>query len=91
MMRLSAAAAAAQTSTSSQIANALGTGVRVPSGMYLSPRAGFSWGYGHAKQVAGFAGAAQLPRATVRGGVGLYQNVPGASLIGKNPDCDLPS
>ena len=53
----------------------------VPNGFYLSPRAGFSWSYGRAPQVSAFAGAARLPRATVRGGVGFFQNVPGASLL----------
>ncbi|MGQ0703251.1 MAG: carboxypeptidase regulatory-like domain-containing protein [Gemmatimonadales bacterium] len=54
---------------------------QVPNGLYLSPRAGFSWSYGRAPQVSAFAGAARLPRATVRGGVGLFQNVPGAGLL----------
>lgn len=53
----------------------------VPDRVYLSPRAGFAWTYGTAAEVAGFQGAMRNPRAVVRGGVGLFQNVPGATLI----------
>jgi hypothetical protein len=52
-----------------------------PSRLYVSPRLGFSWTYGTAAQVAAFEGAAQVPRAVVRGGVGVFQNVPNAQLI----------
>ena len=55
---------------------------RVPSRVYLSPRLGFSWTYGTAAEVAGFQGAQRGPRAVVRGGVGLFQNVPSTGLIG---------
>ena len=55
---------------------------RVPNALYVSPRAGFSWAYGAAPQVAGFEGAARDPRATIRGGVGIFQNTPNATQIG---------
>ena len=55
---------------------------RVPSRLYVSPRLGFSWTYGTAAQVAGFEGAARGPRAVVRGGIGMFQNVPGTNLVG---------
>ncbi|MFL5499906.1 MAG: carboxypeptidase regulatory-like domain-containing protein [Gemmatimonadaceae bacterium] len=52
-----------------------------PNHVYLSPRLGFSWSYGTAPQVAGFAGAMRGPRAVIRGGVGLFQNTPNTTLI----------
>jgi hypothetical protein len=55
---------------------------RVPNAVYLSPRAGFSWAYGAPPQIAGFEGAARDPRATIRGGVGIFQNTPNAAQIG---------
>jgi Carboxypeptidase regulatory-like domain len=54
---------------------------RAPNHVYLSPRLGFSWSYGTAPQVAGFAGAVRGPRAVVRGGIGLFQNTPNTTLI----------
>ncbi|HYS68819.1 MAG TPA: TonB-dependent receptor, partial [Gemmatimonadaceae bacterium] len=54
---------------------------RAPNHVYLSPRIGFSWSYGTAPQVAGFAGAVRGPRAVVRGGIGLFQNTPNTTLI----------
>jgi hypothetical protein len=54
---------------------------RAPNHIYLSPRVGFSWSYGTAPQVAGFAGAVRGPRAVVRGGIGLFQNTPNTTLI----------
>jgi hypothetical protein len=54
----------------------------VPSHVYVSPRVGFSWTYGTGAQVAAFAGAARGPRAVVRGGVGVFQGIPQATLIG---------
>jgi hypothetical protein len=54
----------------------------VPSRVYVSPRLGFSWTYGRAAEVAGFEGAQRAPRAVLRGGVGLFQNVPNTGLIG---------
>ena len=49
----------------------------VPNGVYVSPRLGFSWSYGQAAQVGAFEGAFRGPRATVRGGIGLFQGTPG--------------
>ncbi|MEP6692133.1 MAG: TonB-dependent receptor [Gemmatimonadaceae bacterium] len=58
----------------------------VPNRVYVSPRVGFSWSYGTAAQIAGFEGAVRGPRAVVRGGVGMFQNVPAAILIGSAID-----
>lgn len=55
---------------------------RVPDGLYLSPRLGFSWQYGTAPQIGAFAGAFRGPRAVVRGGIGVFQNMPQATLVG---------
>lgn len=54
----------------------------VPNRFYLSPRVGFSWSYGTAAQIGGFEGAFRGPRATVRGGIGLFQGTPGVQTIG---------
>ena len=54
----------------------------VPHGLFVSPRAGFSWQYGTGPQIGAFAGAFRGPRAVVRGGIGLFQNLPQATLIG---------
>jgi hypothetical protein len=54
---------------------------RAPNHVYFSPRIGFSWSYGTAPQIAGFAGAVRGPRAVIRGGIGLFQNVPNTTLI----------
>ena len=63
-----------------------------PNRVYVSPRLGFSWTYGDATQIAAFEGAARAPRAVVRGGFGVFQNSPGASLIGSAIDnTGLPS
>ncbi|HSA55930.1 MAG TPA: carboxypeptidase regulatory-like domain-containing protein [Gemmatimonadaceae bacterium] len=53
----------------------------VPSRIHLSPRAGFSWTYGRAPQLAAASGFVRGPRAVVRGGIGIFQNVPNAQLI----------
>jgi hypothetical protein len=53
-----------------------------PQHVYLSPRVGFSWTYGTAPQIAAFQGAARGARAVVRGGIGVFQNSPNASLLG---------
>ncbi len=64
----------------------------VPNRVYLSPRMGFSWAYGEAPQIAAFDGAVRGPRAVVRGGVGVFQNMPGASSVGTAIDnTGLPS
>jgi hypothetical protein len=59
---------------------------RVPNRAYLSPRVGFSWTYGTAPQIASFDGAARIPRAVVRGGVGLFQNTPQTTMLGQALD-----
>jgi hypothetical protein len=59
---------------------------RLPERVYLSPRAGFSWTYGTAAEVAGFAGAQRPPRGVVRGGIGMFQNIPGVNLIAGSLD-----
>lgn len=65
---------------------------RVPNKLYVSPRVGFSWTYGTAAQIASFFGAARGPRAVVRGGIGLFQNLSGTNLIGSALDnTGLPS
>ncbi len=53
-----------------------------PNRIYASPRLGFSWTYGSAPQVGAFDGAVRGPRAVVRGGIGMFQNTPSASLLG---------
>ena len=53
----------------------------VPDRIYVSPRAGFSWVYGSALQVGAFEGAFRAPRAVIRGGIGVFQNLPGTNLI----------
>lgn len=59
---------------------------KLPGQFYLSPRAGFSWTYGTGAQIASFAGAVRGPRAVVRGGVGLFQNLPGTGTVGSALD-----
>lgn len=64
----------------------------VPNRFYLSPRIGFSWSYGTASQVGGFIGAVRGPRAVVRGGIGIFQNLPGVQALGQAIDnTGLPS
>lgn len=64
----------------------------VPNGVYVSPRVGFSWSYGQAPQIGGFEGAFRGPRAVVRGGVGVFQGLPGTQSIGAALDnTGLPS
>ena len=58
----------------------------VPSRAYVSPRLGFSWTYGTAPTIASFDGAARVPRAVIRGGVGLFQNTPSTGTIGQALD-----
>jgi hypothetical protein len=66
-----------------QLETALGVrNDRVPNNVYVSPRVGFSWGYGQAQAIGAFQGAALGPRAVVRGGIGLFQNTPGVGQIG---------
>jgi hypothetical protein len=54
----------------------------VPNNVYLSPRIGFSWTYGTAAQISAFQGAVRGPRAVVRGGIGVFQNLPNSQAIG---------
>jgi hypothetical protein len=46
----------------------------VPRRIALSPRVGFSWTLGDAQEIAAFEGAARRPRATLRGGIGVFAN-----------------
>ncbi len=63
-----------------------------PDKVYASPRLGFSWQYGQAPQIPGFEGAIRGPRAVVRGGLGVFQNLPQATLLGSALDnTGLPS
>ena len=57
-----------------------------PNDIYVSPRLGFSWTYGKAPQISAFEGAARVPRAVVRGGVGVFQSLSPASLLGSAID-----
>jgi len=59
---------------------------RVPDGVFVSPRIGFSWAYGTAAQIGAFQGAFRGPRAVVRGGIGVFQNTPTATTIGSAID-----
>ena len=54
----------------------------VPNGVFVSPRAGFSWQYGTGPQIGAFDGAFRGPRAVVRGGIGVFQNKPHATRVG---------
>ena len=63
-----------------------------PNRLYASPRLGFSWTYGQGSQIPGFDGAIRGPRAVVRGGVGVFQNLPQSTLLGSALDnTGLPS
>lgn len=63
-----------------------------PNRLYLSPRLGFSWVYGSADQVALVQGMARIPRAVLRGGIGVFQNAPGLQLLqGAIDNTGLPS
>ncbi|MFA6167928.1 MAG: carboxypeptidase-like regulatory domain-containing protein, partial [Gemmatimonadaceae bacterium] len=57
-----------------------------PNHVYVSPRLGFSWQYGQGAQIPGFEGAIRGPRAVVRGGVGVFQNLPQSTLLGSALD-----
>jgi hypothetical protein len=54
----------------------------VPARVYVSPRVGLQWYYGHAPTVAYAPGSARPPRAVIHAGFGVFQNVAGAQLIG---------
>jgi hypothetical protein len=64
------------------LTSALGTtNTRVPNRLYVSPRLGFSWLMGTAPQIAFADGFFAGPRATIRGGIGLFQNMRGPELV----------
>ncbi|MEP6780760.1 MAG: carboxypeptidase-like regulatory domain-containing protein [Gemmatimonadaceae bacterium] len=52
----------------------------VPNKIYLSPRFGFSYFYGKQTQIAIADGFAFGPKAVIRGGSGIFQNVRGPDL-----------
>jgi hypothetical protein len=54
----------------------------VPNRAYLSPRLGMQWYYGKSPQIAFAPGAARPPRAVIHAGVGVFQNMGPAQLIG---------
>lgn len=65
---------------------------KTPNRLYVSPRVGFSWTYGQAPAIPGFDGAIRGPRAVVRGGAGVFQNLPQATLLaGAYNNTGLPS
>lgn len=66
-----------------QLVTTLGVAnTELPNRIYASPRVGFSWTYGEAAQLAAGEGFMRGPRAVVRGGIGVFQNTPNASIIG---------
>jgi hypothetical protein len=65
---------------------------QLPNRIYASPRVGFSWSYGTSTQIASFFGAQRGPRAVIRGGVGVFQGLPGTNTVGAALDnTGLPS
>ena len=65
---------------------------RVPAPISVSPRIGFSWTVGQAREISAFSGASRTPRAVVRGGVGIFSNASSAGQIGAALDnTGLPS
>jgi hypothetical protein len=65
---------------------------QVPNGVFISPRLGFSYGYGTNSQIAGFQGAQRGSKYQVSGGIGKFQNVPNSSLVSSAVDnTGLPS
>lgn len=65
---------------------------RLPTPIVVSPRLGFSWTLGTAQEVAAFTGAARVPRAVVRGGIGLFANGGAGGQVGSALDnTGLPS
>ncbi|HET9986123.1 MAG TPA: carboxypeptidase-like regulatory domain-containing protein [Longimicrobiales bacterium] len=55
---------------------------RVPARLVFSPRIGFSWTVGQAREIASFAGAMRGPRAVIRGGIGVFASGAGAGQLG---------
>jgi hypothetical protein len=65
---------------------------RVPTPVMFSPRVGFSWTVGQAQEIASFVGAARVPRAVIRGGIGMFANNLGTGQLGAALDqTGLPS
>jgi hypothetical protein len=54
----------------------------LPRPVVVSPRVGFSWTVGQAQDVAMFAGAARVPRAVIRGGIGVFASNMNAMQVG---------
>ncbi|HET9423937.1 MAG TPA: carboxypeptidase-like regulatory domain-containing protein [Gemmatimonadaceae bacterium] len=64
----------------------------VPTGIFVSPRVGFSYGYGTNSQIAGFQGAQRGSRYQISGGFGKFQNIPNSNLVSNAIDnTGLPS
>jgi hypothetical protein len=59
---------------------------RVPTPISLSPRVGFSWTVGQSREISAFSGASRIPRAVVRGGIGVFSNGSNAGQIGSALD-----
>ncbi len=55
--------------------------VVLPNRLAWSPRVGFSWTYGRAPEIGSFEGSARVPRAVLRGGVGIFQGLPSSALV----------
>lgn len=53
----------------------------VPNRIYVSPRLGMQWFYGHTREVEYAPGAARPPRAVIHAGVGVFQNMATSQLI----------
>src|SRR5438874_4853207 len=64
----------------------------VPTGIFISPRLGFSYGFGTNAQIAGFQGAQRGSKYQISGGLGKFQNIPNSSLVSSAVDnTGLPS
>jgi hypothetical protein len=64
----------------------------VPTGVFISPRIGFSYGFGTNAQIAGFRGAQRGSKYQISGGIGKFQNIPNSSLVSSAVDnTGLPS
>lgn len=55
----------------------------LPTPVVFSPRVGFSWTVGQAQEIAAFTGAARVPRAVIRGGIGLFSSTSAAGQVGQ--------
>jgi hypothetical protein len=65
---------------------------QVPTGIFISPRVGFSYGFGTNSQIAGFQGAQRGSKYQLSGGFGKFQNIPNSSLVSTAVDnTGLPS